>query len=46
MKYDFESIIDRKGLDALAVDELGNEIDGDFIMAILALDMKKKGTLI
>lgn len=29
----------------LAVDENGNEIDGDFIMAILALDMKKKGTL-
>lgn len=29
----------------LAVDEHGNEIDGDFIMAILALDMKKKGLL-
>ncbi len=29
----------------LAVDENGNEIDGDFIMAILALDMKKKGLL-
>lgn len=29
----------------LAVDECGNEIDGDFIMAILALDMKKKGLL-
>lgn len=29
----------------LAVDEDGNEIDGDFIMAILALDMKKKGEL-
>ena len=29
----------------LAVDEYGNEIDGDFIMAILALDMKKKGLL-
>ena len=29
----------------LAVDECGREIDGDFIMAILALDMKKKGEL-
>ena len=29
----------------LAVDENGNEVDGDFIMAILALDMKKKGLL-
>ncbi len=29
----------------MAVDELGHEIDGDFIMAILALDMKKKGLL-
>jgi phosphoglucosamine mutase len=29
----------------LAVDENGREIDGDIIMAILALDMKKKGLL-
>ena len=29
----------------LAVDERGNEINGDQIMAICALDMKKKGTL-
>ena len=29
----------------LAVDETGREVDGDFIMAILALDMKKKGLL-
>ncbi len=29
----------------LAVDECGREVDGDFIMAILALDMKKKGLL-
>lgn len=29
----------------LAVDEYGNEVDGDFIMAILALDMKNKGLL-
>jgi phosphoglucosamine mutase len=29
----------------LAIDELGQEVDGDFIMAILALDMKKRGTL-
>ena len=29
----------------LAIDELGNEIDGDMIMAILALDMKARGTL-
>lgn len=29
----------------LAVDECGREVDGDFIMAILALDMKKRGTL-
>ena len=29
----------------IAVDEKGNEIDGDFIMAILALDMKNKGNL-
>lgn len=29
----------------LAVDEYGNEIDGDFIMAILALDMKERGIL-
>ena len=29
----------------LAVDENGNEVDGDFIMAMLALDMKKKGVL-
>ncbi len=29
----------------LAVDEMGNEVDGDFIMAILALDLKKKGLL-
>ncbi len=29
----------------IAVDEYGNEIDGDFIMAILALDMKNNGEL-
>ena len=29
----------------LAVDENGNEIDGDMIMAILALDMKERGKL-
>lgn len=29
----------------LAIDEQGNEIDGDMIMAILALDMKNRGTL-
>ena len=29
----------------LAVDENGREIDGDFIMAILSLDMKKRGLL-
>lgn len=29
----------------LAVDELGNEIDGDQIMAILALDMHERGIL-
>lgn len=29
----------------LAVDEFGREIDGDFIMAILSLDMKEKGEL-
>ena len=29
----------------LAVDSDGNEIDGDFIMAILAEDMKREGTL-
>ena len=29
----------------LAVDERGEEIDGDFIMAILALDMKNRGIL-
>lgn len=29
----------------LVIDELGNEIDGDMIMAILALDMKSRGTL-
>ncbi len=29
----------------LAIDERGCEIDGDFIMAMLALDMKKKGLL-
>ena len=29
----------------LAIDGDGNEIDGDYIMAILALDMKKKGLL-
>ena len=29
----------------LAVDEKGNEIDGDMIMAILALDMKARGKL-
>lgn len=29
----------------LAVDELGNEIDGDQIMAILAVDMHERGTL-
>ena len=29
----------------LCVDEKGNEIDGDFIMAICALDMKKRGKL-
>ena len=29
----------------LAVDELGNEVNGDQIMAICAIDMKKKGTL-
>lgn len=29
----------------LAVDECGNEIDGDYIMAILALAMRRNGTL-
>ncbi len=29
----------------LAVDERGREVDGDFIMAILALDMKRRGVL-
>lgn len=29
----------------LAIDEFGNQVDGDFIMAILALDMKNKGKL-
>ena len=29
----------------LAIDELGNEVDGDFIMAILSLDLKSKGLL-
>lgn len=29
----------------LCVDEQGNEIDGDFIMAICALDMKQRGKL-
>ncbi len=29
----------------LCVDELGNEVDGDFIMAICALDMKERGKL-
>lgn len=29
----------------LAVDEKGNEVDGDFIMAILALHLKKEGRL-
>lgn len=29
----------------LAVDECGEEVDGDFIMAILATDLKKQGTL-
>ena len=29
----------------LAVDELGREVDGDFIMAILALELKKQGKL-
>ncbi len=29
----------------LCVDEMGNEIDGDFIMAICALDMKQRGKL-
>lgn len=30
----------------LCIDELGNEIDGDMIMAILALDMKARGVLV
>ncbi len=29
----------------LAIDECGNEVDGDFIMAILALDLKSQGKL-
>lgn len=29
----------------LCIDELGNEVDGDFIMAICALDMKERGKL-
>ena len=29
----------------LAVDECGNEVDGDFIMAILSLNMKNRGVL-
>jgi len=29
----------------LAVDECGEEVDGDFIMAIIALDMKRRATL-
>ena len=29
----------------LMVDEKGNEIDGDMMLAVLALDMKEKGTL-
>ena len=29
----------------LAVDEMGNEIDGDMIMAAIALDMKGRGRI-
>lgn len=29
----------------LAIDECGNEIDGDFVLAILSLAMREKGTL-
>ena len=50
------ALVKEEGLDAgiafdgdadrcLAVDEYGNEVDGDFIMAILARDFKERGLL-
>lgn len=41
MGFAFDGDADR----CLAVDEHGNEVDGDFIMAILALDLKRRGKL-
>ncbi len=41
MGFAFDGDADR----CLAVDGLGNEVDGDHIMAILALDLKKRGRL-
>lgn len=44
-KYDAGLAFDGDADRFLAIDELGNEIDGDMIMAILSLDMKARGTL-
>ena len=44
-KYDADLAFDGDADRFLAIDELGNEMDGDMIMAILSLDMKARGTL-
>ena len=44
-KYDVGIAFDGDADRCLAIDECGNEVDGDFIMAILSLAMKAKGTL-
>lgn len=43
--YDIGIAFDGDADRCLAVDELGNEIDGDQIMALCGLDMKKRGKL-
>ncbi len=43
--FDFGIAHDGDADRMLAVDEMGNEIDGDQIMAILAVDMHERGTL-
>ena len=44
-KYDVGIAFDGDADRCLAIDECGNEVDGDFIMAILSRAMKAKGTL-
>ena len=44
-KYDIGIAYDGDADRSILVDELGNEVDGDFILAIAGIDLKRKGKL-